>query len=118
MSKLHHEKGDEGLNPASGLPKTLWWRRGLLRLAGRRNPSRAFTRSGRSPRLSTSRPAPFAAGSPPVRSQRTGSTVWCASPIAISSDFWQSTGRAEAVSLLSAIVQLCQLLNHNRGNYA
>jgi excisionase family DNA binding protein len=22
MSKLHHEKGDEGLNPASGLPKT------------------------------------------------------------------------------------------------
>jgi excisionase family DNA binding protein len=22
MSKLYHEKGDEGLNPASGLPKT------------------------------------------------------------------------------------------------
>ena len=118
MSKLRHEKGDEGLNPASGLPKTTLAAPGPLK--ARRAPQSLpsfYTIEQVAEALGVSDPD----GSQVDRRRRprrcTGSTAWCASPIAISSDFWPSTGRAEAVSRLSSIVQVCQLIKSNRENY-
>ena len=117
MSKLRHEKGDAGLNAASGLQKTTPAAPGPSK--ARRSPqslpsfytigqvAEALGVSTRTVRRWIAAPHP----------RCTGSTAWCASPIAISSDFWPFTGRDKAVPPLSWIVTRSQWITSYREYY-